>query len=454
MTSTTSVGALYRRRPLTIAVVGCTHGELHSIYTTLETMRERHGVSVDALLCCGDFQSTRTIADLQSLNCPARYKCLSSFAHYHSGAATAPILTLYIGGNHECSNMHLSLPYGGFVAPNIYYLGFANTVRVNGWSVGGMSGIYSARDAMMGHGERMPLNDSDIRSVYHCRAIHSHQLSLLPSLDILLSHDWPTNIAKHGNTAALLRRKPFLAGEINDGSLGNPLCEQLIAKLRPRYCFAAHMHVKFAAIVNHHDRDSATVIDSGSTSDGGGGDGSSSSRGSDVRQTKFLALDKVLPNKEFLQIISLVPDDYDADADVDSDSGVTFEYDIDWLHIVKATNDYVNMTRTKTPLPTTAVPCSDQSRQSVIDTLTDGGTASLRDRLNIFNSYRDSDCSVGDDAGLVFEPNVQSSNFANMLRLRDVYTEAMNQSQPRSRSQPSPAATHTNPDEINIDDID
>jgi len=32
-------------------------------------------------------------------------------------------LTIFIGGNHEASNYLQELPYGGWVAHNIYYLG-------------------------------------------------------------------------------------------------------------------------------------------------------------------------------------------------------------------------------------------------------------------------------------------------------------------------------------------
>lgn len=42
---------------------------------------------------------------------------------YYSGEKKAPVLTLFIGGNHEASNYLAELPYGGWVAPNIYYMG-------------------------------------------------------------------------------------------------------------------------------------------------------------------------------------------------------------------------------------------------------------------------------------------------------------------------------------------
>ena len=39
------------------------------------------------------------------------------------------ILTIFIGGNHEASNYLQELPYGGWVAPNIYFMGYANVSR-------------------------------------------------------------------------------------------------------------------------------------------------------------------------------------------------------------------------------------------------------------------------------------------------------------------------------------
>ena len=45
---------------------------------------------------------------------------------YYSGEKVAPILTVFIGGNHEASNYLQELPYGGWVAKNIYYLGRQN----------------------------------------------------------------------------------------------------------------------------------------------------------------------------------------------------------------------------------------------------------------------------------------------------------------------------------------
>jgi len=42
----------------------------------------------------------------------------------------APVLTLVVGGNHEASNYFLDLFHGGWLAPNIYFLGMAGAVRL------------------------------------------------------------------------------------------------------------------------------------------------------------------------------------------------------------------------------------------------------------------------------------------------------------------------------------
>jgi hypothetical protein len=37
-------------------VEGCCHGELDQIYDVIGQLQEREGVTVDLLICCGDFQ--------------------------------------------------------------------------------------------------------------------------------------------------------------------------------------------------------------------------------------------------------------------------------------------------------------------------------------------------------------------------------------------------------------
>ncbi|EOD30914.1 hypothetical protein EMIHUDRAFT_99203, partial [Emiliania huxleyi CCMP1516] len=233
-----------------IALVGCGHGELDSIYASVAQIEAVHQTTVDLLLICGDFQAVRNQSDLATMACPAKYRSMQDFHRYYSGEKRAPVLTIFIGGNHEASSHLWELYYGGWVAPNIYFLGYAGVVSVGGVRIGGLSGIYNGRHYHTGHCEAPPYSDSDMRSAYHVLRL----LQLRQPMDVFLSHDWPAHIATMGDTNALLRKKSFLRDEAvvpgppSQAARTLPAGEQLLKHLKPDYWFAAHLHVKFAAV--------------------------------------------------------------------------------------------------------------------------------------------------------------------------------------------------------------
>lgn len=312
-------GSGYRRSPcdMKIAVEGCCHGELDKIYATMKHLERKEGVKIDLLICCGDFQAVRNLDDLECMSVPDKYKALGTFYKYYSGEVLAPYPTLFIGGNHEASNYLWELYYGGFVAPNVYYLGHSGVINFGDLRIGGLSGVFQAHNYLKGNHERPPYRNNQVKSAYHVREFEVMKLKLIGEpLDVFLSHDWPTNIAKKGDTNTLLKKKPFLKSEIADASLGSPPAEELLHLLKPTYWFSAHLHVKFAALVEHPV-----------------GVGDERNGEKDARNaratTKFLALDKCLPKRDFMQVI-----DFPGKA-----PGSGFWLDPEWLAILKANHD-------------------------------------------------------------------------------------------------------------------
>jgi len=80
------------------------------------------------------------------LACPPKYRAMQQFWKYYKGQKRAPVLTIFIGGNHEASNHMQELPYGGWVCENIYYLGYCGIVEFGGVRIGGISGIFKGHD--------------------------------------------------------------------------------------------------------------------------------------------------------------------------------------------------------------------------------------------------------------------------------------------------------------------
>ena len=143
--------------------------------------------------------------------------------------------------------------------------------------------------------------------MYHVRNLEIHRLSQIKEpIDIMLTHDWPTGITSYGNCNELLRIKPYFEEEIQNNALGSPENEKLLKILKPKYWFAAHLHVKFAALYKHSDN---------------------------ISETKFLSLDKCLPRRKFLQLIDIETKINDNKLCLDPE----------WLLILKKTDKLLNV---------------------------------------------------------------------------------------------------------------
>lgn len=156
---------------LRIAVQGCCHGQLNQIYK--EVSRIHAKTPIDLLIILGDFQSIRDGQDFKSIAIPPKYQRLGDFISYYNNEIEAPVPTIFIGGNHESMRHLMLLPHGGYVAKNIFYMGYSNVIWFKGIRIGSLSGIWKEWDF---NKQRPDWNDlennnwkANIRNLYHVR---------------------------------------------------------------------------------------------------------------------------------------------------------------------------------------------------------------------------------------------------------------------------------------------
>ncbi|KAK7021887.1 lariat debranching enzyme [Paramarasmius palmivorus] len=373
-----------------VAIEGCCHGELDNIYAHIADLEAKNHYKVDLLLICGDFQAIRNHQDLQCMAVPDKYKEIQTFFKYYTGAKRAPIPTIVIGGNHEASNYLWELYHGGWLAPNIYYLGHAGCVQFNGLRIAGASGIFKGYNFSKGFFEKLPYDKEAIRSAYHIREFNVRKLSLLSSPNIFLSHDWPVGIDQYGDYNALIKVKSHFRQEIKEGRLGSPPLMGLLRALKPEWWFSAHLHCRFEATVVHDNGGIVQPISSqGAPSmvsaknpdeiaiedDFDGEDAKQDPAPLPVQSnnpdeinlddeiedvaappapapappppsiTRFLALDKCLPKRKFLEVIDIPIED--------TFKGPPNElvFDPEWLAVTRAFQPFFSVHRHQIPFP-------------------------------------------------------------------------------------------------------
>jgi lariat debranching enzyme len=224
----------------------------------------------------------------------------------------------------------------------MFFMGYSGVVNFGGLRIGGLSGIFDKRNYTYGHFEFPPYDRSTVRSVYHVREYEVRKLlQVKGKLDIFLSHDWPRGVAncRHCDRFNLFKLKPFFKDEIMRDELGSPAAAQLCNRLRPSYWFSAHLHVKFPALIHH----SKSVSEHTVTARRGEVEGV----GQQGDYTKFLALDKCLPRREYLQILDFP----------DTESPKEFQYDVEWLAILKKLHAEMPMDRRQVSCQTDASSC-------------------------------------------------------------------------------------------------
>lgn len=281
-----------------VAVVGCCHGALNTIYALIP-------LDTELLLICGDFQAFRNPLDMEAALIPPKYRSMMDFHEYYSGEREAPVMTIVIGGNHESSSYLQELRFGGWLAPNIYYLGEVGAVWYRGLVIAGVLGIYNQRSFYRkAPDEQLPYTSDTVRLVYHTKPRQLLKGLLLPSdeIDVFLSHDWPSGIEHYGNTRKLIQKKPHFGPSIDERLLGLPIAMTLLKSLRPRHWCSGHLHVRYEAEYKHNESVNAHEIELNMDDDFN--EDNTHQRGS---STSFLALDKPGRRRSFIGVLNVEP---------------------------------------------------------------------------------------------------------------------------------------------------
>ena len=172
-------------------------------------------------------------------------------------------------------------------------------------------------------------------------------------------------------------------------------------QLQPSYWFAAHLHVKFAAIIPHTQEEvehpvTTSTIHCATAS---------------TRTTKFLALDKVLPGRPFLQIMNIP-----TSRAVPSASLKVLEFDPEWLAILRRTHNLLSVHSGEVIMPEELLPPSAEDIQDIKDFF-----AQQPEGLAIPSFPANS--PVYAQTGIKYNGNAQTDDFLTMLGLSHIWTQ-------------------------------
>lgn len=210
-----------------IAIFGDIHG--HWISFRDAVLRLHAEAPLDLVLQVGDAQPVRDERDLAYMPVPERYRALGDYALIQHDPW--PIPTLFIGGNHEPWNVLEALPEGGFLQPNLEYLGRSGIRTFDSLRIAGLSGVHSPR-AFDKPRHPWPFPPDQARDASYYRRGDLDRLAKLAPLDILLLHEWPSQME-----AARKPDWPRQWEQVGAEPLG-----KLVATLKPRFVFCGHMH--------------------------------------------------------------------------------------------------------------------------------------------------------------------------------------------------------------------
>ena len=246
-----------------IFFTGCVHGHWERILDQIDKEKD-----LDLIIVAGDSNAFRTKEELSSY-AKEKFDEEEVYGTFHllwEGKRKLPCPMIITGGNNECEDTFLKLPYGGYIMPDIFYAGRSSILEFNGLRIASISGIFCSDYYNKEVYETVPLKITDEKYTAHfIRAFSPYQIMCYSifnekGIDILMTHDWPSGIPKFNKKFFSWRRKDLLEGDMKN-DFGLPFGLEMTRKLCPKHYFAVHHHLEYKTTIKIDEKQS-TFFDS------------------------------------------------------------------------------------------------------------------------------------------------------------------------------------------------
>ena len=325
-----------------VFVAGCIHGDWEMVVDEVNKLRDA-GNNIELVLINGDCETFRNLTDINSFaKKEEKFKkgkkpedIFGTFYKLYTGEKKAPCLFVLIGGNKECVDLLAALPFGGFIAPNVYYTGRATIIDYKGIRISALGGNFSPKSYNQPLNIKIPVTDVQLlKNAQHIRAYNLYQLLLYknlpqyPHMHFIMSHEWPLHLPKQHQD-----EPPFTDPRYHQliDYKGIPQPNKLIDILKPEYWTAAHLHVPFKTSITTQNTTTKFVANP---------------RPKDLKKNGF----------EWYTLITIPSENLNSET-----ISRELSYAPEWIAILQATNDNtkfqcVNMSKTNKPYYNWTIP--------------------------------------------------------------------------------------------------
>ena len=225
-----------------IAALGDVHGRWREAADLVVVACAEAGVDTKDLamiLQAGDAEPLRNEDEITQVPGPSKYRRQGDFPEVMSGEIVMPAPLYFVAGNHEpfaALDADGGLINGhGVWGPDVFYLGRAGALTIDGLRIGFISGIYGESTYVRSMDGRLTRRVGKHASHYTAQELDQVQQAVRAGVDVILTHDWPAGITEDSGRY---------------GDIGDPRVRTLIESSGAMLSIHGHMHVARRATIH------------------------------------------------------------------------------------------------------------------------------------------------------------------------------------------------------------